>query len=68
MRGFVFGLAAAFAIVTGLHAAGAAPSLRSPASATTIVPAKHHCPKGERWVPAGYASGSKYRVGHCAPA
>jgi hypothetical protein len=38
------------------------------ASASKAIPAAHpSCPKGQRWVPAGYAKHGKYRVGHCAP-
>jgi hypothetical protein len=29
--------------------------------------ASHKCPKGQYWVPAGYAKHGKYRAGHCAP-
>ena len=72
MRGFVLGLALAFGVVAGLHGAGATPAPPDPASvagAPTLVPvAHHHCGKGQRWVPAGYAKHGKYRVGHCGPA
>ena len=37
------------------------------ASSKAILPAKTSCPKGQRWVPAGYAKHGKYRAGHCAP-
>jgi hypothetical protein len=32
-----------------------------------ILAASHSCPKGQQWIPAGYAKHGKYRAGHCAP-
>ncbi|HYZ39966.1 MAG TPA: hypothetical protein VE687_04970 [Stellaceae bacterium] len=37
------------------------------ATSPNVLPVKHHCGKGQRWVPAGYAAHGKYRAGHCAP-
>ena len=71
MRTYVFGLAAAFAIVAALQTASAGPSAPSGAalaSAPAVVLVKHHCGQGYRWVPAGYAKHGKYRGAHCAPA
>jgi hypothetical protein len=36
-------------------------------SSKAILAANPSCPKGQRWVPAGYAKHGKYRAGHCAP-
>jgi hypothetical protein len=44
------------------------PSGGLPPSASKAIPAAHpSCPKGQRWIPAGYAKHGKYRPGHCAP-
>jgi hypothetical protein len=71
MRSFALGLVAALALAAGLHDAGATPSLRNSDPATHVsqnfVLAKHHCGKGQYWVPAGYAKHGKYRAAHCAP-
>jgi hypothetical protein len=70
MRAFALGLITAFAIAAGLHTAGAVPAPRSDTKAMQgfpIVPVAHKCPKGQRWIPAGYAAKGKYRAGHCAP-
>ena len=71
MRSFALGLVASLALAAGLQGAGATPSLRNSDSAAPIsqglVLVKHHCGKGQRWVPAGYAEKGRYRVAHCAP-
>lgn len=71
MRSFAFGLVATLALAAGFQGAGATPSLRNsdPTAhvSQSLVLVKHHCGKGQRWVPAGYAEHGKYRVGHCAP-
>lgn len=41
-------------------------SLLAPGSKMMLA-ASPSCPKGQRWVPAGYAKHGKYRAGHCAP-
>ena len=70
MRSFALGVVAALA-VAGLQGAGAAPSLRNNDSAAhvsqSLVLVKHHCGKGQRWVPAGYAKKGRYQAAHCAP-
>lgn len=72
MRAHLLGLIIAFAIAAGIQTASAAPSLPSGATlapaSTSMLVAHHHCGKGRRWVPAGYATRGKYRPGHCAPA
>lgn len=71
MRGLMLGLALTLGLAAGLHGAGATPAPPSPASvagAPRLVPVAHHCGKGKRWVPAGYAEHGKYRAGHCGPA
>jgi len=71
MRTFAPGLVAALVLAAWLQDAGAAPSLRNSDPAThasqNLVLAKHHCGKGQYWVPAGYAKHGKYRAAHCAP-
>lgn len=71
MRSFALGLVAALALAGGLQDAGATPSPRNsdPAAhvSQNLVLAKHHCGKGQYWVPAGYAKHGKYRAAHCAP-
>ena len=71
MRSFALGLVATLAVTAGLQGAGAAPSLRNTDSVAqvprSLVLIKHHCGKGQRWVPAGYAKHGKYRAAHCAP-
>jgi hypothetical protein len=71
MRNFALGLVATLALAAGLQNAGATPSLRNSDSAAHVLPslvlAKHHCGKGQRWVAAGYAKHGKYRAAHCAP-
>ena len=71
MRSFTLGLVATLALAAGLQHAGATPSLRNSDSAAhvsqSLVLVKHHCGKGQYWVPAGYAKHGKYRAAHCAP-
>ena len=71
MRSFALALLAALDLAAGLQDAGASPSLRNSDPAThvsqNLVLAKHHCGKGQYWVPAGYAKHGKYRAAHCAP-
>jgi hypothetical protein len=71
MRSFALGLVATLAVAAGLQGAGAAPSLRNSDSAAQVSPSlvlvKHHCGKGQRWVPAGYAKKGRYMAAHCAP-
>jgi hypothetical protein len=71
MRSFALGLVATLALVAGLHGAGATPSLRNSDSAAHVsqglVLVKHHCGKGQHWVPAGYAKKGRYLAAHCAP-
>ena len=71
MRSFALGLIATFAFAAGLQDARATLSLRNSDPAThvsqNLVLAKHHCGKGQYWVPAGYAKHGKYRAAHCAP-
>jgi hypothetical protein len=72
MRVYLIGLVAGFGIMAAFQAANAAPSLPSgitvALSPKAELAASHHCPKGQRWVAAGYAKHGKYRAGHCAPA
>jgi hypothetical protein len=71
MRALALGLIAAFAVATGLQTAGAVPIPRGDTTGlygSPVVPVAHKCPKGQRWIPAGYARKGKYRAGHCAPA
>ena len=71
MRSFALGLVSIVALAAGLQDAAATPSLRNtdPAAhvSQSLLLVKHHCGKGQRWVPAGYAEHGKYRVAHCAP-
>ena len=71
MRSFTLGLVATLALAAGLQHAEATPSLRNSDSAAhvsqSLVLVKHHCGKGQHWVPAGYAEHGKYRAAHCAP-
>ena len=71
MRSFALGLVAALALAAGLQDARATPSVRNSDLAANIsqglVLVKHHCGKGQYWVPAGYAKHGKYRAAHCAP-
>jgi len=71
MRSFVLGLVATLVFAAGLRDAGATPSLRNSDSAThvsqSLVLVKHHCGKGQCWVPAGYAKKGRYLAAHCAP-
>ena len=71
MRSFALGLVVTLVVAAGLQDAGATPSLRNsdPAAhvSQNLVLAKHHCGKGQYWVPAGYAKHGKYRAAHCAP-
>jgi hypothetical protein len=71
MRSFALGLVATLALAAGLQDAGATPSLPNsdPVAhvSQNLVLAKHHCGKGQSWVPSGYAKKGKYRAGHCAP-
>ena len=71
MRSFALGFVAILALAAGFHGAGAAPSLRNNDSAARVsqnlVLVKHHCGKGQRWVPAGYARKGRYVAAHCAP-
>jgi hypothetical protein len=69
MRAFALGLITAFAIAAAFDTAGAIPAPRSDMAAmqaSPVVPVAHKCPKGQRWIPAGYAAKGKYRAGHCA--
>jgi hypothetical protein len=72
MRAYVIGFIGAVGLALGLQTAAATPSVpirTAAAPLSRIVPAAtHHCGKGQRWVPAGYAKHGKYRAGHCAPA
>ncbi len=71
MRAYIIGFVGAFSLAWGLQTAAAAPSLPTRIAVepfSSIVPAAHHCGKGQRWVAAGYAKHGKYRAGHCAPA
>jgi hypothetical protein len=71
MRIFALGLLGALCFVTVLPTAGATPSGPSGALVAPVSksqPVAHHCGKGQRWIPAGYAKHGKYRAGHCAPA
>lgn len=71
MRASLLGFVGALAFAIGVQTAGAAPSVPNGvtlASPRTAVPVAHHCGKGQRWIPAGYAARGKYRPGHCAPA
>jgi hypothetical protein len=71
VRSFALGLVASLAVAAGLQGAGATPSLRNSDSAAhvsqSLVLVKHHCGKGQRWVPAGYAKKGRYLAAHCAP-
>ena len=71
MRSFAFGLVAILTLAAALQGAGATPSLRNSNAATQVsqglVLIKHHCGKGQRWVPAGYAKKGRYLAAHCAP-
>jgi len=68
MRALALGLIAAFAVASSFHTAGAIPATRGDTTAlheSLVIPVKHKCPKGQRWIPAGYVKG-KYRAAHCA--
>src|SRR6516162_5180212 len=70
MRTHLLGFIGALAFLVGLQTADAAPFVPNGstlASPPTVLPVKHHCGKGQRWIPAGYAAKGKYRPGHCAP-
>jgi hypothetical protein len=70
MRTYIVGFIGAFAIALSVQTAAATPlppSRTALQQLSTIVPAAHHCGKGQRWIPAGYAKHGKYRTGHCAP-
>lgn len=70
MRSLMLGLVGAIAIAASPTAEGVplASGGNMPAPALRAVPvASHGCPKGQRWVPAGYAKHGKYRAAHCAP-
>lgn len=70
MRAYLFGVIGALAFSVGLQTADAAPSVPNSstlASPPAVLLVKHHCGKGQRWIPAGYAAKGKYRPGHCAP-
>ena len=71
MRRLALGLLTTLALAAGLQDAAATPSLRYGDSAAhvsqSLLLVKHHCGKGQRWVPAGYAEHGKYRTAHCAP-
>jgi hypothetical protein len=72
MRILMLALLGAIGVAAASPTAGAAPlaahagNLLAPALQATPA-ASHGCPKGHRWVPAGYAKHGKYRPGHCAP-
>jgi hypothetical protein len=69
MRTHLLGFIGALAFLVGLQTADGAsvPNGSTLASPPTVLPVKHHCGKGQRWIPAGYAAKGKYRPGHCAP-
>jgi len=71
MRAVALGLLGALSLAVGFPTADATTSgpIRTPtATVTNSVPvASHKCPKGQYWVPAGYAKHGKYRAAHCAP-
>jgi hypothetical protein len=71
MRVFVLAFVGALGLAGGYQTAGAAP-LGTGSNVLTPIPkitlaASPSCPKGQRWIPAGYAKHGKYRAGHCAP-
>ena len=61
----MLGLAAASQPIHGAPLAAGGYLLSS--SAKAMLAANPSCPKGQRWIPAGYAKHGKYRAGHCAP-
>jgi hypothetical protein len=70
MSVFRLTLVAVVGLAAGLQSTAAAPF---GASANIVAPmpriitaANPNCPKGQRWIPAGYAKHGKYRAGHCA--
>jgi len=70
MRTHLLGFIGALAFLVALQTADAAPSVPNGSTLAltpTVLPVKHHCGKGQRWIPAGYAAKGKYRPGHCAP-
>jgi hypothetical protein len=71
MRAVALGLLGALSLAAGFSIADATTSTPITTPAATVakgVPvASHKCPKGQYWVPAGYAKHGKYRAGHCAP-
>jgi hypothetical protein len=70
MRAYVIGFISACSLAFVCQTARAIPSVPTSVAVeplAKIVPAAHHCGKGQRWVPAGYAKHGKYRTGHCAP-
>ena len=55
MRTHLLGFIGALAFLVGLQTADAAPSVPNGstlASPPTVLPVKHHCGKGQRWIPA----------------
>ena len=58
-------------LAAGAQSTNGAPLARngsvSAAPSKVTLAANPSCPKGQRWVPAGYAKHGKYRAGHCAP-
>ena len=70
MRSSVLALFIITGLVPALPAAAGIPAGQGKAFAapvSNIVPIAHKCPKGQYWVPAGYAKHGKYRAAHCAP-
>jgi hypothetical protein len=70
MRAFALGLITAFVIAAGFHTADAIPLPQGNTTAmqgSPVAPVAHKCPKGQRWIPAGYATHGKYRAAHCGP-
>jgi hypothetical protein len=68
MRAFLSTFVVAFVLSAGFTTAYATPLASGGmlvAPMAKSVPAAHHCGKGQRWVPAGYAKHGKYRAGHC---
>jgi hypothetical protein len=71
MRAHLFAFIAALAFAASVQTGHATPPLAGgkaiAVASPSLLPVKHHCGKGQRWVPAGYAAHGKYRAGHCAP-
>ncbi len=70
MRVLVLAFIGALVLAGGAQTAGAVPlgtgsNVLAPIS--KVAPVAHKCPKGQYWVPAGYAKHGKYRAAHCSP-